>query len=126
MTPPHARDRIVLPARWRRSNVPDPYEIPFSLLVVADILGREDPRPIEDRKPRRVTRERFDKVKAEQKLEGVEPPIWDAVRRLAAEVDGMPGIEIELLNATRADLLADFEDSPEVPKSGLFKLLYTS
>lgn len=43
-------------------------QLPFVVLVVADATARPDPRPIEDRRPLRLTRDRFDKVMAEQKL----------------------------------------------------------
>jgi type VI secretion system protein ImpC len=35
-------------------------------------------------------------------------------------------IRLELLNVSKEDLLEDFEDSPEVTKSGLYKTLYTA
>jgi type VI secretion system protein ImpC len=31
-----------------------------------------------------------------------------------------------MLNCSKDDLLADFEDSPEVPKSGLYKTVYSA
>jgi hypothetical protein len=36
-----------------------------------------------------------------------------------------PNVKIEPLNASKEDLLADYEDSPEIPKSGLHKILYS-
>jgi type VI secretion system protein ImpC len=36
------------------------------------------------------------------------------------------GVRCELLNCSKEDLLLDFEDSPDVPKSGLYKLLYSA
>ena len=35
-------------------------------------------------------------------------------------------INVEILNVSKDDLLEDFEDSPEVPKSGLYKTVYTA
>ena len=33
---------------------------------------------------------------------------------------------MEILNVSKEDLLDDFEDAPEIPKSGLYKLVYTN
>src|SRR5262249_33240427 len=35
-------------------------------------------------------------------------------------------IKIEVLNASKSDLITDFEDTPEVPKSGMFRLVYSN
>ena len=35
-------------------------------------------------------------------------------------------IRIEMLNCSKEDMLADFEDTPEVVKSGLYKLVYSA
>lgn len=106
--------------------VPDPHEMPFTLLVLGDLLGREDPRPIEDRKPLRVRADNLQKVKAAQKIVGEGPPIWAEIARLVEAVGGEANVEIELLNASKDDLFADFDDSPTLEKSGLYKLFYTA
>lgn len=40
--------------------------------------------------------------------------------------DFRQNIKIEFINVSKEDLLADFEDSPEVVKSGLYKQVYTA
>ncbi len=120
------RHRIILPTRYRGRGALDPHEMPFTLLVVGELLGREDGRPIEDRRPLRVRADNLDKVKSAQKIEGEGPPVWAEIARLIAAVGAEPGVEIELLNASKADLFMDFDDSPTIEKSGLYKLLYSA
>jgi type VI secretion system protein ImpC len=57
-----------------------------------------------------------------QKLESA----WCSLKFLIDRTDFRENIKIELLNVSKEDLLEDFEDSPEVPKSGLYKTVYTS
>ncbi len=56
-----------------------------------------------------------------QKLESA----WRALKFLVDRTDFRENIKIEILNVTKEELLDDFEDSPEVPKSGLYKIVYT-
>jgi type VI secretion system protein ImpC len=57
-----------------------------------------------------------------QKLESA----WRGLKYLVDKTDFRENIRLELLNVSKADLLEDFEDSPEVTKSGLYKTVYTS
>lgn len=52
--------------------------------------------------------------------------IWRAARFVVDRVDFRENTKCEILNCSKEDLLADFEDSPEVPKSGLYKLVYSA
>src|SRR5258708_149599 len=45
---------------------------------------------------------------------------------LLDRVDFRENTKVEILNCSKEDLLADFEDSPEVPKSGLYKIVYSA
>lgn len=56
-----------------------------------------------------------------QKLESV----WRGLKFVIDRCDFRENIKVELLNCSKDDLLADFEDAPEVPKSGLYKLVYS-
>jgi type VI secretion system protein ImpC len=56
-----------------------------------------------------------------QKLESS----WRGLKFLVDRTDFRENIQLEILNASKQDLLADFEDSPEVVKSGLYKIVYT-
>ncbi|MCP3922507.1 MAG: type VI secretion system contractile sheath large subunit [Desulfobacterales bacterium] len=57
-----------------------------------------------------------------QKLESS----WRSLKFLVDRTDFRENIKIEMINISKDDLLDDFEDAPEVPKSGLYKLIYTS
>ncbi len=57
-----------------------------------------------------------------QKLESA----WRSAKYLVDKTDFRENIKIELLNANKDDLLDDFSDAPEITKSGLYKLAYTS
>jgi type VI secretion system protein ImpC len=57
-----------------------------------------------------------------QKLESA----WRGVKFVIDKTDFRQNIKIEMLNVNKDDLLMDFEDSPEIVKSGLYKHIYTS
>ncbi|MBF0466348.1 MAG: type VI secretion system contractile sheath large subunit [Nitrospirae bacterium] len=57
-----------------------------------------------------------------QKLESS----WRGLKYLVDKTNFRENIKIEILNVSKEDLLSDFEDSPEVTKSGLYKLMYTA
>lgn len=56
-----------------------------------------------------------------QKLESA----WRSLKYLVDKVDFRENIKVEMLNVSKDDLINDFEDSPEVPKSGLYKTVYS-
>ena len=51
---------------------------------------------------------------------------WRGLQVLVERTNFLENIKIEILNVSRADLLDDFEDSPEVMQSGLYKHIYTA
>lgn len=57
-----------------------------------------------------------------QKLESA----WRGLKFLIDRTDFRENIKIEILNVSKQDLMDDFEDAPEITKSGLYKLIYTS
>jgi type VI secretion system protein ImpC len=56
-----------------------------------------------------------------QKLESA----WRGLKFVIDRCDFRENVKVELLNCSKEDLLADFEDAPEVPKSGLYKIVYS-
>lgn len=52
--------------------------------------------------------------------------IWRAVRYLIANVNFRENCEVHLLNCSKQDLIDDFEDAPEIAKSGLYRLVYAT
>ncbi|XYH93343.1 type VI secretion system contractile sheath large subunit [Sorangium sp. So ce1128] len=57
-----------------------------------------------------------------QKLESA----WRGLKFVIDRCDFRENIKVEMVNCSKEDLLADFEDAPEVPKSGLYKLVYSA
>jgi type VI secretion system protein ImpC len=57
-----------------------------------------------------------------QKLESA----WRGLKFAIDRTDFRENIKVELLNCSKSDLLADFEDAPEITKSGLYRLGYTA
>lgn len=51
---------------------------------------------------------------------------WRGLKLLVDCTDFSQNISIEVLNASKQDLYDDFEDAPDLTKSGLYKLAYTA
>ncbi len=50
---------------------------------------------------------------------------WRGLRFMVDRTDFRENVKINVVNCSKEDLLADFEDAPEVVKSGLYKTIYT-
>ncbi len=57
-----------------------------------------------------------------QKMESA----WRGLKYLVDRVDFRENIKVEVLNVSKTDLLEDFEDAPELTKSGLYKIAYSN
>lgn len=57
-----------------------------------------------------------------QKIESA----WRSLKFLIDRTDFRENIRINVLNVSKEDLLTDFEDAPEITKSGLYKIIYTA
>ena len=57
-----------------------------------------------------------------QQLEGA----WRSLKYLIDHTDFRENVKIEMLNVSKQDLIDDFEDAPEIVKSGLYKTAYTA
>lgn len=51
---------------------------------------------------------------------------WLGLKFMVDNTDFRQNIRIEFINVSKEDLLADFEDSPEIVRSGLYKHIYTA
>jgi len=51
---------------------------------------------------------------------------WRSLNFLVERTDFRENVKIEILHVTKDELLEDFEDAPEVVKSGLYKTVYTA
>jgi type VI secretion system protein ImpC len=59
---------------------------------------------------------------AYQKVESA----WRSLKFIVDKTDFRENIKLELVNVSKDDLLNDFEEAPEIMKSGLYKTVYTS
>jgi type VI secretion system protein ImpC len=50
---------------------------------------------------------------------------WRSLKYLVDKVNFRENVRVEVLNCSKQDLIDDFEDSPEIPKSGLYRLVYS-
>ena len=57
-----------------------------------------------------------------QKLESA----WRSLKFLVDRTDFRENVKIQVMNVSKEDLLNDFQDSPEITKSGLYKNVYTA
>lgn len=57
-----------------------------------------------------------------QKLESS----WRSLKYLIDKVDFRENTKVEIVNISKQDLIDDFEDAPEIVKSGLYKTVYTA
>jgi len=51
---------------------------------------------------------------------------WRSLKFLVDKTDFRENTKIEMMNVSKQDLLDDFTDAPEIMKSGLYKIAYTS
>jgi type VI secretion system protein ImpC len=51
---------------------------------------------------------------------------WRGLRMVVDRTDFRENIKLEMLSVTKEELLEDFEDAPEIAKSGLYKHAYTA
>lgn len=92
------RERVNITYRPATGSAQEQVELPLKLLVLADLTGRVDPRPLEERAPVSVDKDNFARVMAEQKLcvEAVVPS------RLIDDPDAQLRVSLDL------ESLADF------------------
>jgi len=50
---------------------------------------------------------------------------WRGLKFMVDRTDFRENVKLNIVNCSKEDLLADFEDAPEVVKSGLYKTVYT-
>ncbi|MCC7540806.1 MAG: type VI secretion system contractile sheath large subunit [Deltaproteobacteria bacterium] len=51
---------------------------------------------------------------------------WRSLKYVIDNVDFRENIRVEMLNVSKDELLQDFEDSPEIVKSGMYKTVYSN
>jgi len=51
---------------------------------------------------------------------------WRSLKYVVDNVNFRENIKVEVLNCSKQDMIDDFEDSPEIPKSGLYRTVYSA
>lgn len=92
------KERVNITYRPAAEGAQEEVELPFKILVLGDLTGRTDERPLDEREPIAVDKDSFDKVMAAQSL-SADISVPDA---LSAE----PGAELAVSLSFRG--LADF------------------
>ncbi|WP_417660884.1 type VI secretion system contractile sheath large subunit [Pseudomonas sp.] len=67
----------------------------------------------------------MDEILHNQSFQALESS-WRGLKLLVDRTDFRENTKLELINASKQDLLEDFEDSPEIVQSGLYKHVYTA
>ncbi|HCP76576.1 MAG TPA: type VI secretion system contractile sheath large subunit [Pusillimonas sp.] len=67
----------------------------------------------------------MDEILHHQQFQALESS-WRGLKLLVDRTNFRENIKIQIMNVNKDDLLSDFEDSPEVTKSGLYKNCYTA
>ncbi len=92
------KERVNITYKPATGDAKEGVELPLKMLVLADLTGRTDERPVEERAPISIDKDNFSRVMAEQKL-GVQTSVPD---RLSNEANAELQINLELRG------LADF------------------
>jgi len=95
------KERVNIRYKPMGSDAKEGVELPLKLLVLADLVGRPDLRPVEERTPISIDRDNFSRVMAEQKI-AVSTMVAD---RLSQGTDAELSIELQVRSL--ADLTPD-------------------
>lgn len=63
------KERVNITYKPSTGDAKQEVELPLKMLVLADLTGKPDPRPVEERAPISIDKENFSRVMAEQKLQ---------------------------------------------------------
>lgn len=63
------KERVNITYKPSTGDANQEVELPLKMLVLADLTGKSDPRPVEERAPISIDKENFSRVMAEQKLQ---------------------------------------------------------
>lgn len=95
------RERVNITYRPATGEPHEGVELPLKILVLADLTGQPDPRPVEERAPISLDRDNFQRVMAEQQL-CVQATVTD---RLSGQEGAM--LDVSLPIRSLADLTPD-------------------
>ena len=63
------KERVNITYKPSTGDANQEVELPLKMLVLADLTGKPDPRPVEERAPISIDKDNFSRVMAEQKLQ---------------------------------------------------------
>jgi type VI secretion system protein ImpC len=128
---PSLLDQIMTETRLRPSD--DGYDVAkrgVELLIAELIQGNRSEERIDGAVIDRMVAEidlkmsaQLDEILHDEQLQSLESS-WRGLKFLVDRTDFRQNIKLEIINVSKADLLTDFEDSPDVTKSGLYKHIY--
>ena len=95
------KERVNIRYKPSTGDVKEGVELPLKMLVLADLTGRPDARPVEERAPISVDKDNFGRVMAEQKIT-VQASVPD---RLRSEAGGEMSVDLQIRSL--ADLTPD-------------------
>ncbi|HZN94982.1 MAG TPA: type VI secretion system contractile sheath small subunit [Myxococcales bacterium] len=93
------KERVNIVYKSATGGAQEEVELPLKILMMGDYMGRQDNRPLEERKPVNIDKSNFNKVMAEQNL-AVDITVPD---KLSSEKDAQLGMKLAFKS------LADFE-----------------
>ena len=93
------KERVNIVYKSATGGAQEEVELPLKILMMGDYMGRQDNRPLEERKPVNIDKSNFNKVMAEQNL-AVDITVAD---KLSGEKDAQLGMKLAFKS------LADFE-----------------
>ena len=93
------KERVNIVYKSATGDAQEEVELPLKILMMGDYMGRQDNRPLEERKPVNIDKSNFNKVMAEQNL-AVDITVPD---KLSSEKDAQLGMKLAFKS------LADFE-----------------
>jgi type VI secretion system protein ImpB len=93
------KERVNIVYKSATGDAMEEVELPLKILMMGDYLGRQDNRPVEERKPINIDKSNFNKVMAEQNL-SVDITVAD---KLSSEKGAQLGMKLNFKS------LADFE-----------------
>ncbi|HVZ36657.1 MAG TPA: type VI secretion system contractile sheath small subunit [Polyangiaceae bacterium] len=86
------KERVNITYKPATGDAKEGVELPLKMLVLADLTGRPDERPVEERAPISIDKDNFGRVMAEQKL-SVQTSVPD---RLSNEANAELQVNLEL------------------------------
>ena len=106
------KERVNITYRPATGDAKEDVELPLKLLLIGDYTLRQDPRPLEDRKPINVDKDNFQKVMGEQKL-GLDLKVKD---KLSEEEGAELGVSLKFKRLSDMEPEAVAAQVPELKK----------